>query len=90
VEDIIDPDILCWGTSFFIKERRNTSYVSWHQDSTYRGLETPEIVAARVPFTDSTAANDAMHVIPSTYKLDQVPHHDTFAADNPTGGYDGG
>ncbi len=32
VEDIIGPDILCWGTSFFIKERRNPSYVSWHQD----------------------------------------------------------
>ena len=23
VEDIIGPDILCWGTSFFIKEPRN-------------------------------------------------------------------
>ena len=23
VEDVIGPDILCWGTSFFIKERRN-------------------------------------------------------------------
>ena len=23
VEDIIGPDILCWGTSFFIKEARN-------------------------------------------------------------------
>ena len=34
VEDIIGPDILCWGTSFFIKEPRNPGYVSWHQDST--------------------------------------------------------
>ena len=32
VEDVIGPDILCWGTSFFIKERRNPGYVSWHQD----------------------------------------------------------
>ena len=32
VEDIIGPDILCWGTSFFIKEARNPGYVSWHQD----------------------------------------------------------
>ena len=23
-----------------------------------------------------------MRVIPATHKLDQVPHHDTFAADN--------
>jgi hypothetical protein len=31
---IIGPNILCWGTSFFIKEARTTSFVSWHQDST--------------------------------------------------------
>src|SRR5690349_9152323 len=28
VEDIIGPDILCWGSSFFIKEKRNSAYVS--------------------------------------------------------------
>src|SRR5258708_26423780 len=27
VEDIIGPDLLCWGSSFFIKEKRNPSYV---------------------------------------------------------------
>ncbi len=82
VEDIIGPDILCWGTSFFIKEARNLGYVSWHQDSTYWGLEPPDIVTAWVAFTDSTAANGAMRVIPGTHQFDQVPHRDTFAADN--------
>ena len=32
VEDLIGPDILCWGSSFFIKEPRNTAFVSWHQE----------------------------------------------------------
>jgi len=82
VQDIIGPDILCWGTSFFIKEPRNPSYVSWHQDSTYWGLEPPDVITAWVAFTDSNAANGAMRVIPETHKLDQVPHHDTFAAEN--------
>jgi non-heme Fe2+,alpha-ketoglutarate-dependent halogenase len=77
VQDIIGPDILCWGTSFFIKEPRNPSYVSWHQDSTYWGLEPPDIITAWVAFTDSIAANGAMRVIPETHKLDQVPHRDT-------------
>ena len=83
VEDIIGPDILCWGTSFFIKEARNPGYVSWHQDSTYWGLEPPDIVTAWVAFTDSTAANGAMRVIPASHKLDQVPHRDTFARREP-------
>ncbi len=82
VEDIIGPDILCWGSSFFIKERRNPGYVSWHQDSTYWGLEPPDIITAWVAFTDSNAANGAMRVIPGTHKMDQVPHRDTFAPAN--------
>jgi len=82
VEDVIGPDILCWGTSFFIKERRNPSYVSWHQDSTYWGLEPADVITAWVAFTDSTAANGAMRVIPATHKLDQVAHRDTFSPEN--------
>ena len=60
VEDIIGPNILCWGTSFFIKEPRNPSYVSWHQDSTYWGLEPADIVTAWVALSESTLANGAM------------------------------
>ena len=82
VEDVIGPNILCWGSSFFIKEERNTAYVSWHQDSTYWGLEPPDIITAWVALSDSTAANGAMRVVPGTHKLDQVPHQDTFAKDN--------
>jgi non-heme Fe2+,alpha-ketoglutarate-dependent halogenase len=82
VEDVVGPDILCWGTSFFIKEARNPSYVSWHQDSTYWGLEPADIITAWVAFTDSSAANGAMRVMPATHKLDQAPHRDTFATDN--------
>jgi hypothetical protein len=82
VEDVIGPNILCWGSSFFIKEQRNTAYVSWHQDSTYWGLEPPDVITAWVALSDSNAANGAMRVVPCTHKLDQVPHHDTFASDN--------
>jgi hypothetical protein len=82
VEDVIGPDILCWGTSFFIKEKHNPGFVSWHQDSTYWGLEPPDIITAWVAFTDSNAANGAMRVIPASHKMDQVPHRDTFAAEN--------
>ena len=82
VEDVIGPDILCWGSSFFIKEPRNPSFVSWHQDSTYWGLEPADVVTVWVALTDSTAANGAMRVISGSHLLDQVPHRDTFRADN--------
>ena len=82
VEDVIGPNILCWGSSFFIKEQRNPSFVSWHQDSTYWGLEPADVITAWVALTDSTAANGAMRVIAGSHLLDQVPHRDTFRADN--------
>jgi non-heme Fe2+,alpha-ketoglutarate-dependent halogenase len=82
VEDVIGSDILCWGSSFFIKEPRNTAYVSWHQDSTYWGLEPADIVTAWVALSDSTSENGAMRVIPGSHLREQIPHRDTFAPDN--------
>lgn len=82
VEDVIGPNILCWGTSFFIKEKRNPSFVSWHQDSTYWGLDPADVITAWVALSDSTAENGAMRVIPGSHKLDQVPHRDTFRPEN--------
>jgi non-heme Fe2+,alpha-ketoglutarate-dependent halogenase len=82
VEDAIGPNILCWGSSFFIKEPRNPGFVSWHQDSTYWGLDPADVVTAWVAFTDSTPANGAMRVIPRSHLLDQIPHHDTFRPEN--------
>ena len=54
VESIVGPDILVWGTSFFIKEPRNASFVSWHQDLTYWGLEPPDIVTAWIALSESS------------------------------------
>jgi len=82
VESLIGPNILAWGSSFFVKEQQDSSYVSWHQDSTYWGLDPADIVTAWVALSESTEENGAMRVIPGTHKLDQVPHRDTFAAGN--------
>jgi hypothetical protein len=48
VEDLLGPDLLCWSSSFFIKEARDPAFVSWHQDSTYWGLSEPDVVTAWV------------------------------------------
>ena len=82
VEDVIGADILCWGTSFFIKEPRNPSFVSWHQDSTYWGLEPADIVTAWIALSDSTPENGAMRVVPGSHTMAQVPHRDTFRPEN--------
>jgi hypothetical protein len=82
VEDLYGPDLLCWTTNFFIKERESPAFVSWHQDSTYWGLSTPDVASAWVAFTPAHSGNGAMRVIPATHRLDQLPHRDTFAKHN--------
>ena len=82
VEDLHGPDLLCWTTNFIIKEAADPAFVSWHQDSTYWGLSTPDVVTAWVAFTPATEANGAMEYIPGSHKLDQIPHRDTFAKHN--------
>src|SRR3984893_14407923 len=82
VEDLHGSDLLCWTTNFFIKEAANPAFVSWHQDSTYWGLSSPDVVTAWFAFTEAVEANGAMEYIPGSHKLDQIPHRDTFAKNN--------
>ena len=82
IEDLYGPDLLCWTTNFFIKEANNPAFVSWHQDSTYWGLDKPDVVTAWVALTPSNRANGAMAFIPGTHTADQIPHRDTFAKNN--------
>ena len=82
IEDILGPNLLVWSSSFFIKEPRDAHYISWHQDSTYWGLSHPDVVTAWLALSPSTLSNGCMRVDPGTHLLEQLPHKDTFAANN--------
>ena len=80
--DASHPDILIWGSGFFIKDPGDGAYISWHQDATYWGLEPPEITTAWIALTPSTAESGCLQVAPGTHKMDQLPHDDSFAEGN--------
>ena len=82
IEDVIGPDIFCWSAGFFMKNPNDRARVTWHQDSTYWGLSSPDVVTAWVAFTPSTVETGCMRVIPGTHLVDQLPHRETYAADN--------
>lgn len=82
VEDIIGPNILCWTTNFFIKEAHDPGFVSWHQDSTYWGLEPPDVITAWLALSDAPIESGAMKFIPGSHEWDQVEHVDTFHEHN--------
>lgn len=83
VESILGPDILVWGSTFFIKEPHTASYVSWHQDLRYWGLSDDDgQVSAWVALSPVTVANGCMRFVPRSHKGAMVEHKDTFADDN--------
>jgi non-heme Fe2+,alpha-ketoglutarate-dependent halogenase len=82
VEAILGPDILVWGSTFFIKEPHSESYISWHQDLRYWGLDSDAEVSAWVALSPVTEANGCMRFVPGSHKGDMLPHKDTFAGSN--------
>jgi ectoine hydroxylase-related dioxygenase (phytanoyl-CoA dioxygenase family) len=77
VEDLLGPDLLCWGAQFFTKPAGDAGFVSWHQDATYWGLSSPDVVTAWVALSPSNARSGCMRVIPGTHQS-QLEHADTF------------
>ncbi len=82
VSPLIGPDLLVWGTSLFIKDAGSPSYVSWHQDLNYWGLDGEDEVTAWVALTPATVENGCMRFIPGSHRIKAVEHVDTFARDN--------
>lgn len=82
VESLIGPNLLVWQTGFFAKKPGDGGYVSWHQDSTYWGLSSPDVASVWLAFTPSNASNGCMRVVPGSHTRDQLPHADTFASGN--------
>jgi non-haem Fe2+, alpha-ketoglutarate-dependent halogenase len=74
VEDILGPDILCWSSRWFIKDKNDGGFVSWHQDVPYWGLDVGEnILTAWVAISPATRDNGCMKVIPGSHRS-LVPH----------------
>lgn len=82
VEDVIGPDILCWNTNWFIKEPRTPSFVSWHQDNNYWGLDTRKLVSVWVALSPATVESGCMRMVPGSHHWPTLPHVDTFHEHN--------
>ena len=82
IEDLIGPDILCWNTIFWIKEAESPSFVSWHQDVRYWGLDTSELVTAWVALSPATEDSGCMRVLPGSHREEVLPHRDEYHDDN--------
>ena len=82
VEDLIGADILCWNTFFWVKEPGSESFVSWHQDLRYWGLDTDDLVSVWLALSPATLESGCMRVLPGSHQGDLLPHQDEFKENN--------
>jgi len=82
VEQLIGPDILCWSTIFWIKDAGSKSFVSWHQDNTYWGLSSRNVLTAWFAISEASLEAGCMKVMPRTHAGDTFAHEDTYDSDN--------
>jgi non-heme Fe2+,alpha-ketoglutarate-dependent halogenase len=82
IEGLIGPDILCWNSWFWIKEANSPSYVSWHQDSQYWGLDTSKLVTAWLALSPASEASGCMRVLPGSHLEEPMIHKDLYNDDN--------
>lgn len=72
VESVLGPDIMCWGSSLFVKNAGDPGFVAWHQDSYYWGLDPADVCSAWIALAPSTLENGAMRVIPGSHLGDEM------------------
>ena len=83
VEAVIGPDIMIWGSTFFIKEPNTSGFVSWHQDLRYWGLQDSDaMVSAWLALGPVYKANGCMRFIPASHLAGLAEHEDHFDAEN--------
>ena len=82
VQSLIGENILVCGTTLFIKNPKEKSFVSYHQDAKYIGLEPLNWVTAWIAITDSNEHNGCMRIWAGSHKENFKEHDQKFNAGN--------
>jgi non-haem Fe2+, alpha-ketoglutarate-dependent halogenase len=80
-EDLIGPDILCWGTSLRAKAADGKTFAGWHQDTAYADVK-PIVVIVALALSPSRAENGCIRGIPASHLGPLLPHKESFRTDS--------
>jgi len=80
-EDLIGPDILCWGTSLRAKAADGKTFAGWHQDTAYADVK-PIVVIVALALSPSRAENGCIRGIPASHLGPLLPHKEAFRTDS--------
>ncbi|WOO40117.1 phytanoyl-CoA dioxygenase family protein [Rubellicoccus peritrichatus] len=77
VEDLIGPNVICWGTHFFCKVPHDPKSVPWHQDASYWPLTPSRTTTVWLAIDDADEENSAMQFIPGTHRKGHLKWKDS-------------
>ncbi|HSU06271.1 MAG TPA: phytanoyl-CoA dioxygenase family protein [Acetobacteraceae bacterium] len=80
-EDLIGPDILCWGTSLRAKQADGRTFAGWHQDTAYADVK-PIVVIVALALSPARTENGCIRGIPGSHRGPLLPHREAFATDS--------
>ncbi len=80
-EDLIGPDILCWGTSLRAKRPDGRTFAGWHQDTAYSDVK-PIVVIVALALSPTRSENGCIRGIPGSHRGPPLPHKEAFATDS--------
>ena len=81
LEDL-GPNIMALSARFWIKPGRDGSFVSWHQDSAYFGLDPHELVTVWLALIGSNKRKGCIRVLPRSHRGKSYSHIQTFDEKN--------
>ena len=82
VASVVDRPEALLNSVLFVKEPGSPSYVSWHQDATYMGRDSTNMVTAWIALTPSTSENGCVAMVPGSHLNGIYPHVDRYGPDN--------
>ncbi|MYE01442.1 MAG: phytanoyl-CoA dioxygenase family protein [Alphaproteobacteria bacterium] len=74
VEALVGPDILCWTSTWFVKDAHTEAQTIWHQDATYFGLRPHRHVTAWLALSEASEEAGCMRFVPGTNRGGLLRH----------------
>ena len=74
VEDILGPNIVCWGSHLFAKLPNDGKEVPFHQDAVYWPLTPSKTVTVWLAIDDADGENAAMEFVPGSHLAGPLEH----------------
>lgn len=81
ISAVLGPNVLLWSMDWFIKNP-GPSFVTYHQDATYWGLEPHHVATAWIALSDAGPDTGPMRFVPGSHKGPVFEQDDTYAENN--------